>query len=504
MIWHIAKKDFLLNIISARFVVGFLLCLILVPFTLWVSIDEYKSQQHIYSVDKENSEKAWKEIRVYSNLKPEIVQPPEPLSIFCKGISQNIGNKVKIYLKEYPLFPTGHASTRDNPLLNAFFSVDFISVLTIVLSLLSLIFSYDLITREREDGTLKLIFTNHNSRVSFLIGKITGVFISLLPILVFCFLLSALLIAVSPAIHLQATDWVRVILLFVYSLLYVLVFILTGTLISGLVKHSSTSVVLCMLSWIWFVFLWPVSGSYLSKSFVKTDLFDNVRNSMDDLEKEYSKKEDCKNTEIQKNLNIKGTRYWNANGGDDGYFETTGSPSETMEFHRLLNTWSEPIRLQYADRKWAIQKNYLDGLIKQQNVEKILSCFSPSEIFSQEAATLCRTSEKYFLGYMDETRRYRENVIRYLKNEKFFEKYIYFTPQDPSTFVSTSDYIKGNVKLPDHFDPLNLKNVPQFIKGPTGIGESLHDSFGGICLLLFVSILLLSGSFIVFNRYQLR
>ncbi len=41
MIWKIAKKEFLLNLISARFVIGFLLCLFLIPFTLTVNIDEY-------------------------------------------------------------------------------------------------------------------------------------------------------------------------------------------------------------------------------------------------------------------------------------------------------------------------------------------------------------------------------------------------------------------------------------------------------------------------------
>jgi ABC-type transport system involved in multi-copper enzyme maturation permease subunit len=504
MIWHVAKKDFLLNIFSARFIVGFLLCLILVPFTIRVSIDEYKSQLGIYAVDKEKSEIEWKNIKVYSNLKPEIVKYPEPLGLFYKGINQNVGNKVKIYLQEYPLFPTGHASTRDNPLLNAFFSLDFITVLSIVLSLLALVFSYDLTTREHEDGTLKLIFSNYTSRISFLIGKITGVLISLLPILVFCFLLSALFIVLSPDIKLLVSDWIRVIFLFVFSILYMLIFILMGTLISTLVKHSSTAIVLSMLCWICFVFLWPVSGSYLSKSIVKTDLYDNVRNSLDDLDKEYGKKEGEQWGAIQNKLNIRGTSWWNATGGEDGYFETYGSPYETMEFHRQLNTWKEPVRLSYADRKWPIQKKYLDGLIRQQKVEQNLSWFSPSEIFVQAASCLCRSSEKDFLRYMDEMRRYRETIVTYLKEKKLFEKYIYFTPQDPATFVSTVEYIKGNNKVPEHFNTLDLKDVPQYVDQPAGIDTSLNDAFSGIAVFIVILVLLLSGSIIIFNRYQLR
>jgi ABC-type transport system involved in multi-copper enzyme maturation permease subunit len=504
MIWHIVKKDFLLNIFSARFIIGVLLCIILIPFTISVSIDEYKNQLRIYAVDKENSEKELKQIKVYSGLKPELIKYPEPLGILYKGINQNVGNKVKIYLQEYPLFPTGHASTRDNPLLNAFFSLDFITVLSLVLSLLALVFSYDLITREHEEGTLRLIFSNYTGRIPFLIGKITGVLLSLLPILFFCFLLSTLFIVLSPDIKLQISDWIRVAILFIFSILYILVFILMGTIISAFVKSSSTAIVLSMLCWIWFVFLWPVSGSYLSKSIVKTDLYDNVRNSLDDLDKEYGKLEGEQWGAIQKRLNMRGTNWWNASGGEDGYFETYGSPSETMEFHRQLNTWKEPIRLSYADRKWPVQKAYLDGLIRQQKMEKNLSWFSPSEILVQAVSCLCRSSEKDFLRYMDETRQYRETLVTYLKDRNLFEKYIYFTPQDPATFVSTADFIKGNNNVPDHFNTLDLKEVPTFIDIPAAIDTSLKDSFTGIAALILISIILFSGSIIVFNRYQLR
>jgi ABC-type transport system involved in multi-copper enzyme maturation permease subunit len=396
MIWHIAKKDFLLNIFSARFIIGVMLCLILIPFTIRVSIDEYKSQLRIYAIDKEKSEKELKAIRVYSGLKPELIKYPEPLGILYKGINQNVGNKVKIYLQEYPLFPTGHASTRDNPLLNAFFSLDFITVLSLVLSLLALVFSYDLITREHEEGTLRLIFSNYNGRIPFLIGKITGVLLSLLPILVFCFLLSALLIVLSPDIKLQVSDWIRVAILFILSILYILVFVLMGTIISAFVKRSSTAIVLSMLCWIWFVFLWPVSGSYLSRSIVKTDLYDNVRSSLDDLDNEYGKLEGEQWGAIQNRLNMKGTSWWNASGGEDGYFETYGSPSETMEFHRQLNIWKEPVRLSYADRKWPIQKKYLDGLIRQQKMEQNLSWLSPFRNISTDFILLVPKQRKGF------------------------------------------------------------------------------------------------------------
>ena len=121
MIWLIAKKDFLLNLLSVRFIIGFVLCLLVIPFTVIVSVDNYQNQVRVYKIEQAQADKEMKESRVWSHVRPTVVQEPEPLSIFSMGISNNIGNKVKTLFMEYPLFPDGHTNTRDNPLLNAFF-----------------------------------------------------------------------------------------------------------------------------------------------------------------------------------------------------------------------------------------------------------------------------------------------------------------------------------------------------------------------------------------------
>ena len=59
-----------------------------------------------------------------------------------------------------------------------------------MISLLALVFSYDAVTREREEGTLRFIFSSSVSRHSFLLGKWLGVVLTVLPILLACFLLA--------------------------------------------------------------------------------------------------------------------------------------------------------------------------------------------------------------------------------------------------------------------------------------------------------------------------
>ena len=121
MVFSIAMKEFYNNLVSARFVIGFLLCLFLIPFSLFVSINDYRSQVRAYEVDRKVAEENNTSIRVYSRLRPELVKPPEPLSIFSRGISYNIGNKIKIQFDEKPFMTTGKSLDRENPFLNSFF-----------------------------------------------------------------------------------------------------------------------------------------------------------------------------------------------------------------------------------------------------------------------------------------------------------------------------------------------------------------------------------------------
>ena len=290
MIWHIAKKDFLYNIISSRFIIGFILCLFLIPFSMLININDYSDQVRLYQLDKANAEKAFKEVRVYSGLKPEIIKPPEPLSILSKGISSNVGNHVKIWLGDKPMLAEGKAATKDNPLLNAFFSIDFVNIITIIISLLALIFSYDICTREKETGTLKLQLANSISRSHVLLGKVFGVYLTLLPILVFCYLLSALLILFSKDVSFTTLGWGRILLLFIASLIYLSVFVLIGLLISTQFKSSITSMIVCLFFWVFFVFIVPNFSVYLAESFIRVQSRDNLMRVLEDLGKELSKK----------------------------------------------------------------------------------------------------------------------------------------------------------------------------------------------------------------------
>lgn len=515
MIWLIAKKDFLLNLISVRFIIGFVLCLVIIPFTMIVSVNDYQNQMRIYNIDHAAAEQEIKELWVYSELRPTVVKKPEVLSMFSKGISTNVGNKVKVSLQEYPLFPTGHTSSRDNPLLNTFFSLDFATVIAIVISLLALVFAYDSITREREDGTMKLVFTGQVSRISFLMGKLAGILLTILPILIFCYLLACLIIAVNPDISLTTSDWTGIVLLFMISIIYMLFFIVLGMLISAMTKHSSSSIILCLLCWISFLFLIPNTATYLSQSISRTPLYDNVQAVIDEDLKEYNNLYWNMMMEKSKEAGVKMMSHWTYNAGDDGYTYILGGKWEVAKTHQLMCQWSEPYRMDMADKNWPVQKDYLDKLIRQQQVRQYLSWLSPSELFGQATDAICRTDMGAFLKYMESQRDYRQTMIRFFTANNLFASFLYFTPQPEETFPTEQemdDYHEKGIGGPEKSGSwsiegtsyMNTDNVPRYVYNMATSADTFQAALGRLTALLAISVILLLGAIGVFMKYDVR
>ena len=533
MIRSIALKEFFNNLVSARFSIGFVLCLFLVPFILFVSINDYKSQLRIYEVEKQRAESR-NEVRVYSAFRPDIVKPPEPLSIFSKGISYNVGNRVRILLGEKPLLSTGRNAARENPHLNAFFTLDFISIIAILISLLALLFTYDTCSEEREQGTFKLLLSHSISRYKILLGKVIGVTLTLLPILVICYVLSILIVLLYGNLSFTINDMLRIVLLFCLSTVFFLLFIALGLFISTRMRSSITSIIVCLFIWVSVVFIIPNLSVYAAQSFVKVRSQENLDSALGELNTNFSEKRQ----EYRERITTPDIwfMHFNHNSGGDGFRELAGTAKKTYEFYRQLNVYSEPLRVDYADKKWPIQKAYLDELENQQKLAEVLSLLSPSEVFRLAASSLSGTDVDAHYKFLNRTRIYREELIQFFKEEKIFDSFLYFTRVPPEKFKTADEIMQIStegqfqtvdeyrtwaqnrsdifsvfkVRLPEpetrseYYSSLDLSNVPKFQFKPNNIMGDLKNSLTKIAALIIVSILLFYLSFISFVKYDVR
>lgn len=532
MILNIAVKDFYNNLVSSRFAIGLVLSLLLIPFAMIVSITDYGNKLERYEIDRGNADKKF-EVRVWSELRPDVIREPEPLSVFCRGIDNNVGTIVQIRFSEKPLFAAGNAVERDNPFLNSFFSLDFMSIVTMLMSLLALMFSCDACSGETESGTFRLVFSNPVSRAGVLAGKILGIILSLVSVIVFCFLLSAIIVMLHPSVSLDTGDWVRVGLFFALCVLYLLFFVGLGVLVSSLNRTSETSAVVCLFLWVATVFIVPNLASYAARSMITVDSQENLAYTLGDVQSGYWTEFRAKWGELFPMLEH-GVQAHQHAWDDDGYRLMGGASKDVFEFFRHLNAYCEPLRLEYAEKKWVHQQAYLERLDKVRVTAEKIALLSPSEIMRLTAARLCRTDAGSYYRFLDSARRYRDELADYFLDNDLFSSYAYFTPHPPKLFKTADERIRiktgGRFSTydelaswreshPNELSPqvveiheedaysyplLDVSNVPRYRGEKTGLQECIGRIMGKLLYFILGSILLFFGSYISFIRYDVR
>jgi len=151
----------------------------------------------------------------------------------------------------------------------AFFPApDFLYVVRVILSLVALLFGFDQISREREQGTLKLLLGGPVSRAQVLAGKWLGNFLSLSVPFLLVTLLGASVLLFDRDVRFSAGDIGRLALILALALLYLAFFLSLGMLVSALTRRAATSVIVLLFAWALLVFVLPNLGTLVARQFV--------------------------------------------------------------------------------------------------------------------------------------------------------------------------------------------------------------------------------------------
>jgi len=231
MIWTIAKKEFHLNLLTFRFVVGTILCLGLVIASTLFQIDRYTKRMDAYQAMVLKDKNELINAPYLTNTKPYIHRRPSVMEILVEGISDRFGNRIQLpgnVIAGYRIFGGEDA----NPFLAALPSIDFTFVIGIVISLMALLFTYDAITGEKEERMLAQLLSNPISREKLLLGKYLGTLMTLIVPLTIAFLCALLVILFSPRVDIGWVELGRTLVIFALSVILTSIFIFIGLLFS--------------------------------------------------------------------------------------------------------------------------------------------------------------------------------------------------------------------------------------------------------------------------------
>ncbi len=253
MLWTVARKEIVSNLLSYKFFVVILLVALLIFTSFFIMYRDYKARLSDYQLIKPTSEQ------------PIAVIPPNPLSIFARGLEESMTRSFEISRIGIDV----RAGQQSGNVIFSFFPTpDFLYIVRVVLSLVAFLFGFDQVSKEKEGGTLRQMLSNSVSRAKVLAGKWMGNYLSLAVPFVLVTGLGFALLSLDSSIRLSSANIGRMLLFVLLALVYIALFLSLGIFVSTITRRSAASIVMLLFIWALLVFVIPNLGTLLARQLV--------------------------------------------------------------------------------------------------------------------------------------------------------------------------------------------------------------------------------------------
>ena len=465
MLMKIIRKEILDNILSPKFVFTFLLCTILIILSIYTGITNYRADLKEYNsaiaLNKKNldSQPSWGAL---AGLGTKITKPPQVLSTLIVGIQDAVGRNATVNIAYDPSLVDSKYDS--NPVFAIFGALDLTLIVKIVLSLFAILFTFDAIVGEKEQGTLKLTLSNRVPRDQFILGKAIGSFISLLVPLVIPFLMGLILLNIFPDISLNGEDWLRIGIIFVLFLFYLSVFFTLGLLVSARTTRSSSSLFILLFIWVIFIFVIPKGAVIVSKFINPVPSVHEVNAQKDAFLQEMQAAGPAKMQEWMK----------------DNPREST--PEYQEKFRKFLEDLQQDLTAQIDAKNAEYEEAYQAKRRKQQRLALNISRVSPASALTFGALSLGKTGIHEHERFLNSIKTYKPIFTKWV-NAKMMKNLNLSGGQQPKPVLDD---------MPLHqFKPMNLR-------------ESFALAIPDFVVMAFMIILLFAGAFVSFLKYDIR
>ncbi len=495
MIWKIAKKEFLLNLMTFKFAVGTIVCVVLTAVFMPILAKDYQRRLEDYNKNVAANEAELRKVKVYKNITPTAYRPPDVLSVFGEGLEKQLGQSARIELGG--VSEISATSTGGNPFLSIFPTLDVTLILKVVMSILALLVAYNTISGEREQGTLKLTLSGMVARYQVLLGKLLAGLVTLIIPVTSAFIVGLLILQYFPMVSLAGADWTRIGLMYLVSLIFISAMYNLGLLFSCLMRRASISLVLGLFVWVVFAIVVPNGSVYLANYLRPTE----AREKMDTQVRTLIEEKNNEIHDLTKTLRTGGNQGM-AMGAFRGIF-IVYCEKALMDDYKKKYTLSEPVKIKCADKIFEVQQQYLGGLLKQKHLARTIAQVSPITLYESLMLALAGTDLASFEHFRNRVKLHTNEVIEYIRSKTDnFSLPSYFTQskEEGSEEGKKWDYHK----ILEQTSPLNLQDLPRFSCGPERLIKALPRVIPHILLLVFINALFFTLSFVAFLKYDVR
>jgi len=472
MIRQIIRKEILGNLLSFRFSLSLLLIIVLFAVSGFVFAGKYKQQSRDYW-DKTNENLTGlntqsRQLYRLAFYRQSVWREPKPLALCTEGFEKSLPNcfTFDIFSSDLP-----EIKGRGNFTLSHFSNIDWAFVVSVILSFMALVFTYDSISGEKEDGTLRQMLANTIPRYEVLLGKYLGVVLTIGIPLFIGLLVSLIIVIASNVAVLSGLAWSKILIIVLLSFLYLSIFILLGMFVSSRTAYPANSMVILLLIWVVLVILIPSFGRIISEVSGKAP----------------------NPTELDRRLGEISADIW---GNSARFGERAGN--WTGNVNNPMNNPPARGRLRTAETnaKNQAREDYHNKMLAQAFIGRSLTCVTPTVIYQRASETIAGTGINHVVSLQSQIKEYQANLREYIRSKD---------AEDPlSLHLLFPEVSSASSWRTISHNPVDFANVPKFQERDLALGQSLKLAVWDIGLLALFNLAFFAGAFVSFLRYDVR
>jgi len=486
MLKTLIRKEITETILDLRFWVVTVLFLILIPLGMYVSRIDYERRLANYQQEHQMYLQHYGK-NVGPSVEAQGFRPPSMLSIFALGLDPFMPDKA-ITSRSGLVRPAKEPGI-DNPESLLFGKADYLFNVSFIVSLASLIFTFNRISGEREKGTLRLMISGSIRRGEILLAKIVGNYLVLLAPFIIALLAALIILNTSSDVSFSSTGfWPALLVIILITLLFILVMVSLGICVSTLTRGSMGSIMMLFLVWVMAVLGIPKMSPMIAEAVYPIESR-NVVNlaqtiAREDIEREFNEKKSDMFKRCRSEFGI-------THGGISSNPRDETEKKAYAKYDREVVALENECQRRIADAIRKLEQDYINKRNVQASLAVNLSRISPVSCYTYLISGLAKTGPAEPDKFTDNAERYQEQV-----KAAIYDNWILKTYRLGGSSASSSDVIEG-------FDR-SKASIPDMKYEYTTMTEVLRAGWIDILLLFVFNILFFAVAFWRFNKYDVR
>ncbi len=481
MLRTIIIREVFESVYSYRFLFFLIIGLTLIPIGLYVNEVNYSKRVNDYNEQVSLEKKAVSSAKVWDLLSGTVLlkgfPEPAPLAIFAQGLESSLP---QFYTFKPGGYEKGATPSSEGVTFSELGVLDFAFIVQLVVSIIVLIFGADVVSGEKELGTLRGILSNSVPRDTVLFGKLIGGYAAIWFPFALAFVGGLLVLSLTSFPLYSKEILTRLLLIFGTSSVFMFIYFSIGVMISSSTARTRTSLIAVVVAWTFLQLIVPKVSNTLAALIypIKTETVVSMERSLavNALESEKS--------------NILGREYQKIFGVDTIINGDIGLSPKGPEW----DSFDEKIERSYEEKEAArihsIDESYQREKEIQQGIETDISLISPSSAFDNIITGLCNTGISDKDKYADAVKKYQQVLDREL-----------FSLVKRTTLMFQSGRTSAFVSIGKVRDPNSL---PVFSARRAGLAEIFSRNVDSLISLTIWLIVPFAIAYKKFVKYDVR